>query len=137
MLPPVSKLTQEQAMLWFIMGYTSKLAGTETGVTEPKTRLQPLLRRALHAPQPGRLRRACWARSWTSTAPQVYLINTGWSGGPYGVGSRMDIMLTRAMVAAAIDGTLKDVEYKQDEVFKVHVPDHLPRRGGRRASCSR
>ena len=127
-LPPVSKpLTKEQAMLWFIMGYTSKLAGTETGVTEPVSRRSarffgaPFMPRNCRTTTP-----TCWARSSTSTAPTVYLVNTGWSGGPYGVGSRMDINLTRAMVSAALGGALEDVEYVEDPLFHVAIPKSCP-----------
>jgi len=124
-LPPVSKLTREQAMLWFIMGYTSKLAGTETGVTEPKSAFSRFFGAPFMPRNPDEYADLL-GRKLDEHGTQVYLINTGWSGGPYGVGSRMDIMLTRAMCAAAIDGSLKDVEYKQDEIFKVHVPTSCP-----------
>jgi phosphoenolpyruvate carboxykinase (ATP) len=124
-LPPVSKLTREQAMLWFIMGYTSKLAGTETGVTEPKSAFSRFFGAPFMPRKPDEYADLL-GKKLDEHGTQVYLINTGWSGGPYGVGSRMDIMLTRAMCAAAIDGSLKDVEYKQDEIFKVHVPTTCP-----------
>ncbi len=124
-LPPVSKLTKEQAMLWFIMGYTSKLAGTETGVTEPVSAFSRFFGAPFMPRNPDDYA-SLLGKKLDEHDTQVYLVNTGWSGGPYGVGSRMDIMLTRAMVAAAIDGTLKDVDYKQDEVFKVLVPQTCP-----------
>ncbi len=124
-LPPVSKLTKEQAMLWFIMGYTSKLAGTETGVTEPVSAFSRFFGAPFMPRNPDDYA-SLLGKKLDEQDTQVYLVNTGWSGGPYGVGSRMDIMLTRAMVAAAIDGTLKDVDYKQDEIFKVHVPQTCP-----------
>ncbi|MCP4144431.1 MAG: phosphoenolpyruvate carboxykinase (ATP) [bacterium] len=124
-LPPVSKLTKEQAMLWFIMGYTSKLAGTETGVTEPKSAFSRFFGAPFMPRNPDEYADLL-GKKLDEHDTQVYLVNTGWSGGPYGVGSRMDIMLTRSMVAAAIDGSLKDVEYKQDETFKVWVPQSCP-----------
>jgi phosphoenolpyruvate carboxykinase (ATP) len=124
-LPPVSKLTPEQAKLWFIMGYTSRLAGTETGVTEPVSAFSRFFGAPFMPRNPDEYADLL-GKKLDEHGTQVYLINTGWSGGPYGVGSRMDIMLTRAMCAAAIDGSLKDVEYKQDEVFKVHVPTTCP-----------
>jgi phosphoenolpyruvate carboxykinase (ATP) len=124
-LPPVSKLTKEQAMLWFIMGYTSKLAGTETGVTEPVSAFSRFFGAPFMPRNPDEYADLL-GKQLDQHDTDVYLINTGWSGGPYGVGARMDIMLTRAMVAAAIDGSLKDVDYKQDEVFKVHVPQTCP-----------
>ena len=109
----------------FIMGYTSKLAGTETGVTEPKSAFSRFFG-APFMPRNPDAYADLLGKKLDEHGTVVYLINTGWSGGPYGVGSRMDIMLTRAMCAAAIDGSLKDVEYKQDEVFKVHVPTTCP-----------
>jgi len=124
-LPPLSRLTPEQAMYHFISGYTARVAGTEKGVTEPS----PVFSACYGAPfmplHPRRYAELLGERI-ARHGSKVWLINTGWSGGPYGVGSRMDIMLTRAMVAAAIDGSLKDVEYKQDEVFKVFIPQTCP-----------
>lgn len=124
-LPPVSKLTKEQAMLWFIMGYTSKLAGTETGVTEPTSAFSRFFGAPFMPRNPDDYANLL-GQKLDEHGTQVYLINTGWSGGPYGVGSRMDIMLTRSMVAAATEGTLKDVEFKLDEIFKVWVPQTCP-----------
>jgi phosphoenolpyruvate carboxykinase (ATP) len=112
-------------MLWFIMGYTSKLAGTETGVTEPVSAFSRFFGAPFMPRNPDDYA-SLLGQKLDEHGTQVYLINTGWSGGPYGVGSRMDIMLTRAMVAAAIDGRLKDVEFKQDEIFKVWVPQSCP-----------
>ncbi len=124
-LPPVSKLTKEQAMLWFIMGYTSKLAGTETGVTEPKSAFSRFFGAPFMPRNPDDYADLL-GKKLDEHGTQVYLVNTGWSGGPYGVGSRMDIMLTRAMCNAAINGSLADVEYVQDPIFKVHVPKTCP-----------
>jgi phosphoenolpyruvate carboxykinase (ATP) len=124
-LPPVSKLTREQAMLWFIMGYTSKLAGTETGVTEPKSAFSRFFGAPFMPRHPDDYA-SLLGKKLEEHGTQVYLVNTGWSGGPYGVGSRMDIMLTRAMCAAAIDGSLKDVDFVADPYFKVLVPKTCP-----------
>jgi phosphoenolpyruvate carboxykinase (ATP) len=124
-LPPVSKLTKEQAKLWFIMGYTSKLAGTETGVTEPKSAFSRFFGAPFMPRNPDDYADLL-GKKLDEHGTQVYLVNTGWSGGPYGVGARMDIMLTRAMCNAAIDGSLADVEYVQDPLFKVHVPKSCP-----------
>jgi phosphoenolpyruvate carboxykinase (ATP) len=124
-LPPVSKLTREQAMLWFIMGYTSKLAGTETGVTEPKSAFSRFFGAPFMPRNPDEYADLL-GKKLDEHGTQVYLVNTGWSGGPYGVGARMDIMLTRAMCAAAIDGSLADVDYQQDKFFKVWVPTTCP-----------
>lgn len=124
-LPPVSKMTPEQAMFWFIMGYTSKLAGTETGITEP----QATFSRFFGAPFMPR-NPADYAdllgKKMKQHNVQVYGINTGWSGGSFGVGKRMDIVLTRAMVRAALNGDLKKVEYEKDPIFKIHIPKSCP-----------
>ena len=124
-LPPVSKLTREQAMLWFLMGYTSKLAGTETGVTEPKSAFSRFFGAPFMPRNPDEYADLLGAKLEEHDT-DVYLVNTGWSGGPYGVGKRMDIMLTRAMCAAAIEGELRDVKYEQDPFFKVWVPKSCP-----------
>jgi phosphoenolpyruvate carboxykinase (ATP) len=124
-LPPVSKLTPEQAMLWFLMGYTSKLAGTETGIVDPVSTFsrffgEPFMPRNpdVYASMLGeRMRRH---------GSQVYLINTGWSGGPFGVGERMDIDVTRAIVHAALSGDLEGVEYNLDPLFHILVPRTCP-----------
>jgi phosphoenolpyruvate carboxykinase (ATP) len=120
-LPPVSKLTEEQAMLWFLMGYTSKLAGTETGVTEPVTVFSRFFGQPFMPRNPD-VYASLLGEKLRQHGTQVYLVNTGWSGGPYGVGKRMDIMLTRALVNSALSGELTDVPCVQDPVFKVLVP---------------
>lgn len=120
-LPPVAKLSAEEAQLWFLMGYTSKLAGTETGVTQPKSAFsrffgEPFMVR--HPQQYTDLMRAKIKLHQSN----VYLINTGWSGGPYGVGKRMDINLTRRIVEAALEGELEAAEYEYDPRFHFSVP---------------
>ncbi len=124
-LPPVSKLTPEQAMFWFLMGYTSKLAGTETGIVEPVSTFSRFFGQPFMPRNPDDYASMLGGRM-REHGTTVYLVNTGWSGGPFGVGKRMDIDLTRAMVEAAISGALKDVEYKQDTLFKVFVPTTCP-----------
>ena len=124
-LPPVSKLNEDQAMLWFLMGYTSKLAGTETGVTEPQSTFsrffgEPFMPR--HPEDYTSLLREKIAKHKSS----VYLINTGWSGGPYGVGKRMDIEITRRIVEATMSGELENVEYREDKRFHIQVPQSCP-----------
>ncbi len=120
-LPPISKLTIEQAMYHFISGYTAKVAGTEKGVTEPKATFS-----------------TCFGAPFMVWHPTVYakllgekikehkvncwLVNTGWTGGPYGIGSRMKIQYTRAMLNAALDGKLDNVEYETDPVFNLQIP---------------
>ncbi|MBN1465048.1 phosphoenolpyruvate carboxykinase (ATP) [candidate division KSB1 bacterium] len=124
-LPPVTKLTTEQAMLWFIMGYTSKLAGTETGVVEPQATFSRFFGEPFMPRRPSDYSDLLGKKMQQHHVP-VYLINTGWSGGAYGVGSRMDINLTRAMVRAALNGDLEKVEYELDPVFKVQTPQSCP-----------
>ncbi len=124
-IPPIARLTPEQAMLWFLMGYTSKLAGTETGIIDPVSTFsrffgQPFMPRNpdVYASMLGeRMRRHGTA---------VYLVNTGWSGGPFGVGARMDIDVTRTLVHAALSGELSELEYAEDRLFHIHVPRSCP-----------
>ena len=124
-LPPVSRLSRHQAMLWFLMGYTSKLAGTETGIVEPKTVFSRFFGEPFMPRNPD-VYASLLGKKMEEHNTDVYLINTGWSGGPYGVGKRMDIRLTRAMVEAALNGSLKNVEYDTDPVFHLHIPTTCP-----------
>lgn len=124
-LPPVAKLPPAQAMLWFFLGYTSKLAGTEMGIVEPKATFS----RFFGAPF-----MPCTSDAYLSIFQKklmyhhvpVYLINTGWTGGAYGTGKRMDIVMTRKIVDAALNGQLEDVRYKEDPLFKILVPQECP-----------
>jgi phosphoenolpyruvate carboxykinase (ATP) len=120
-LPPVSKLTPEQAMLWFLMGYTSKLAGTETGIVDPVSTFSRFFGEPFMPRNPNEYAKLLGAKMEQHNT-QVYLINTGWSGGPYGIGERMDINLTRRLVDAALNGEFENVEYQEDEIFHLHVP---------------
>ncbi len=124
-IPPVSKLDREQAMLWFLMGYTSKLAGTETGIVDPVSAFSRFFGAPFMPRNPDDYA-TLLGQKMDEHGTQVFLVNTGWSGGAYGEGSRMDLTLTRALCNAALDGMLDDVEYKQDPVFKVHVPQTCP-----------
>ncbi len=124
-LPPLARLTRDQAMLWFLMGYTSKLAGTEAGVVEPKSTFSRFFGAPFMPLLPDIYARML-GEKLDKHGTTVYLVNTGWSGGPYGVGRRMDIALTRAMVSAALSGRLADVEYSADPFFKVLVPLTCP-----------
>jgi len=124
-LPPISRLSREQAMFQFMMGYTSKLAGTETGITEPQAAFSRFFAEPFMPRNPSEYT-ALLGKLMREHAAQVFLVNTGWSGGPYGVGRRIDINLTRAMVRAALSGRLDDVEYHPDPVFKVFVPVSCP-----------
>lgn len=124
-LPPVSKLTAAQAMFWFLMGYTSKLAGTETGVKEPQSTFSRFFGQPFMPLNPD-IYAEMLGEKMRQHDTQVYLVNTGWCGAPYGEGERMDITLTRAMVEAALSGKLANVEYEQDPVFKVYIPKTCP-----------
>lgn len=124
-LPPIARLTPEQTVYHFISGYTAKVAGTERGITEPQATFS-----------------ACFGAPFMALHPSVYadllrtkinehnvtcwLVNTGWTGGPYGVGHRMEIPYTRAMVNAALYGQLNDVTYTVDPIFDLHVPNSCP-----------
>lgn len=124
-LPPVARLTSDQAMFWFLMGYTSKLAGTETGVTEPRTTFSRFFGEPFMPRNPGVYARML-GEKLREHSTQVYLVNTGWTGGPYGVGARIDIKVTREIVQAALSGGLQDVEYHKDPLFMVEVPRTCP-----------
>jgi phosphoenolpyruvate carboxykinase (ATP) len=124
-LPPISKLSPEQAMYHFLSGYTSKLAGTERGVTEPEATFSTCFG-APFLPRPAETYAEMLGKKVADHQVQVYLINTGWTGGPYGVGHRMDLKYTRAMVRAAIKGQLRDVEYKEDPIFGLSIPVSCP-----------
>ena len=124
-LPPVSKLTREQAMLWFLMGYTSKLAGTETGIVDPVSTFSRFFG-APFMPRNPDVYASMLGEQLDKHGSNVYLVNTGWTGGPHGVGHRMKLPLTRAMVNAALEGKLEDVEYECDPIFKVAVPKTCP-----------
>ena len=120
-LPPISKLSKEGAMYHFMSGYTSKLAGTERGITEPKETFS----QCFGAPfMP--LKAAEYAKllgeKITKYDSKVYLINTGWSGGPYGIGKRIDLKYTRQMVSAALKGMLDNIQYETHETFNLDYP---------------
>lgn len=120
-LPPISKLTKEQAMYHFLSGFTSKLAGTERGVTEP----EPVFSTCFGSPflpLPATVYAEMLGQKIDEHGAQVFLVNTGWTGGEYGTGSRMKLSYTRTMVRAAIDGKLANVETTQDAVFGLHIP---------------
>ncbi|HCB76251.1 MAG TPA: phosphoenolpyruvate carboxykinase (ATP) [Sphingomonas bacterium] len=124
-LPPIAKLTPEQAMYHFLSGYTSKVAGTEIGVTEP----EPVFSTCFGAPfmprHPsvyGNLLKERIAKGGVD----CWLVNTGWTGGKYGVGKRMPIKATRALLNAALDGSLKDAEFRRDPNFGFMVPVEVP-----------
>jgi phosphoenolpyruvate carboxykinase (ATP) len=124
-MPPVAKLTKEGAMYHFMSGYTSKLAGTERGVTEPRETFSscfgaPFM--PLHAQQYAKM----LGKKITDHGTRVYLINTGWTGGPYGVGKRMNLTHTRSMVTAAINGEIDRVPVKHHATFNLDMPASCP-----------
>jgi phosphoenolpyruvate carboxykinase (ATP) len=124
-LPPVSKLSQEQAQYHFISGYTSKLAGTERGIVEPQAAFSSCFG-APFMPRPSSVYAQLLKERIETHNASVYLINTGWQGGPYGVGSRISIPHTRAMVTAALNGTLDQQEFWLHPIFNVQVPKSCP-----------
>lgn len=124
-LPPISKLTPEQAMYHFLAGYTSKLAGTERGVTEPEATFSTCFG-APFLPRPAHVYAEMLGEKIAKHDVQVYLVNTGWTGGPYGVGERMNLTYTRAMVTAAINGKLSKAEYEADPIFGLAIPKECP-----------
>ena len=126
-LPPISKLDNDMAMYHFVSGYTSKLAGTERGITEPQTTFSTCFGEPFF-PFDASVYAEMLGKKVKETGANVFLINTGWSGGPYGVGSRIKLRYTRAMVTAALTGELDEgkVEYVKDPVFNVYVPQSCP-----------
>lgn len=125
-LPPISKLTKAQAMYHFISGYTAKVAGTEVGVTEPQTTFSACFGRVFLPLHPTKYAELLGKKLEEHGDVNVWLINTGWTGGPYGVGSRMSLKYTRAMITAAMNGELANVTYTPHSVFGVLVPQSCP-----------
>src|ERR671919_1741387 len=124
-LPPIARLTRHQAMFYFLSGFTAKLAGTEIGVQEP----QPTVSACLGAPflpQPPMVYARMLGDKLAEHRAAVWLVNTGWTGGPYGEGERMPIAATRALLRAALAGRLDDAEYREDPVFGFEVPLEAP-----------
>ena len=124
-LPPISRLTPEQAAYHFISGYTAKVAGTEIGVKEPQATFSACFGEPFMPMHPGVYADLLSSKMEEHNAT-AWLINTGWSGGPYGVGNRMKIKYTRAMLNAALDGELEAVDYTLDERFGFEVPQTCP-----------
>lgn len=124
-LPPISKLSPGQAMYQFISGYTAKVAGTEAGVTEPKPTFSACFGAPFLPLHPG-LYADMLGRKMQENKVNVWLVNTGWTGGPYGTGHRMKLSYTRSMITAALEGQLNDVEYNADPVFGMSIPASCP-----------
>jgi phosphoenolpyruvate carboxykinase (ATP) len=124
-MPPIARLSPEQAMYHFLSGYTAKVAGTEKGVTEPQATFSACFGAPFMAHQPC-LYAEMLGKRVAEHGTAVWLINTGWSGGPYGVGQRIKLAHTRAMVRAVLEGTLEGVPTAPDPIFGVGVPAHVP-----------
>lgn len=124
-LPPISKLTKEQAMYHFLSGYTSKLAGTERGVTSPEVTFSTCFG-APFLPRAATVYANMLGQKIDEHEVNVFLVNTGWTGGEYGVGRRMKLAYTRAMVQAAIEGKLTDVKTTMDPIFGLAIPTEVP-----------
>jgi phosphoenolpyruvate carboxykinase (ATP) len=123
-LPPVARLTREQAMYHFLSGYTAKVAGTERGVTEPKATFSACFGAPFLPLHPGVYARMLGEKIERHRV-KVWLINTGWTGGPYGEGQRIRLAHTRRMVSAALSGELDDAPTRTDPVFGLAVPERL------------
>jgi len=123
-MPPIAKLTPEQAMYHFLSGYTAKVAGTERGVTEPKETFSACFG-APFLPLPPAVYARMLGQRIERHAVQCWLVNTGWTSGPYGIGHRMDLKSTRAMIRAALAGLLDKVSTRREPVFGLAVPQHV------------
>ena len=123
-LPPVAKLSSGQAMYHFLSGYTAKVAGTERGITEPVATFSTCFGAAFMTLHPTRYADLL-QQKLDKYDSHAYLVNSGWSGGPYGVGHRMSIKTTRACIDAILDGSIKDAEFEIDPIFGFEVPKAL------------
>ncbi len=124
-LPPISRLNENAAMYHFVTGFTSKLAGTERGITEPQPTFSTLFGEPFMPMDPS-VYANMLGEKLEKYNTKVYLVNTGWTGGPYGVGSRMKLRYTRAMITAALNGDFDSAEYKHDDVFNLDIPQACP-----------
>jgi len=124
-LPPISKLTPEQAGYQFLSGYTAKVAGTEVGISEPKATFSTCFGAPFMA-LPAQIYSKLLRKKIKKYGANCWLINTGWTGGPHGEGQRMSLPHTRAMVRAALSGQLNNVPYETDPIFGMHVPQACP-----------
>ena len=124
-IPPISRLDENAAMYHFVTGFTSKLAGTERGIQEPQPTFSTLFGEPF-MPMDPQVYAKMLGDKIEKYGTKVYLVNTGWSGGSYGVGKRMKLSYTRAMVTAALNGELEKAEYKHDDIFNLDVPQSCP-----------
>lgn len=121
-LPPISRLTNEQAMYHFISGYTAKVAGTEMGITEPTTTFSACFGKAFLPLHPAKYAELLGKKLKDNPDIKVWLVNTGWSGGSFGVGSRMKLSYTRAMISAALNGEFDKVKFEEMPIFRLQIP---------------
>ena len=124
-LPPIARLTPEQAMYYFLSGYTAKVAGTERGVTEPQATFSACFGAVFLVWHPTKYAEML-GKLIAEHESRVWLVNTGWTGGPYGTGHRMKLSHTRAMVRAALAGDLDNAKYTTDPVFGLSIPATVP-----------
>src|SRR5581483_5982333 len=124
-LPPLARLDRRQALYYFLSGFTSKLAGTEIGITEPQPTFSTCFA-APFLPQPPAVYAEMLGRKLDEHGSAVWLVNTGWTGGPFGEGERMPIAATRTLLHAALADLLDEVEYRVDPVFGFRVPLEVP-----------
>ena len=124
-LPPISKLTPEMAMYHFLSGYTAKVAGTERGITEPVATFSTCFG-APFMPQYPTVYAELLGKKLNKHNAQAWLVNTGWSGGGYGIGKRIDLPVTRQMLTAILNGELENSNFKPDLNFKVLIPENVP-----------
>ena len=124
-LPPISKLTPGQAMYHFISGYTAKVAGTEAGITEPQTTFSACFGAPFIPLHPTKYAEMLGDKMQEHNV-NVWLVNTGWSGGEYGVGSRMSLKYTRALITAALNGKLENISFETDNIFGLQMPSICP-----------
>jgi len=125
-LPPIARLTRDQAMFYFLSGYTAKVAGTEIGVTEPQATFSTCFGAPFLPQEPAVYARMLGEKLTAHPHSTVWLVNTGWTGGPFGEGHRMPISATRALLRAALDEGLRSVEYRSDPIFGFEVPVSAP-----------
>jgi phosphoenolpyruvate carboxykinase (ATP) len=124
-MPPIARLTPDAAMYHFLSGYTARVAGTERGVTEPKATFSTCFGAPFLPLNPNVYAKMLGERI-AKHRSRVWLVNTGWTGGPYGVGSRMKIGYTRAMLTAALNGQLDNVKYQRHDIFNLDIPTTCP-----------
>lgn len=124
-LPPISRLSNEQAVYYFLSGYTAKVAGTETGVQSPEATFSACFGKAFLTRHPGVYAKML-EKKLKLVKPEVWLINTGWSGGAFGIGNRIPIKETRAMITAVLSGKLENVTFTLSKGFNLSVPDSVP-----------